>query len=221
MGKTKKHTLYLIGGPSRVGKSIIASEILRRRHLIAISTDGIRAAVRNVLVGESRVSVDRISFSVQAAFRRPGSLKVHKVHIVKKNQQQDDLAWQGVLGLVHAYDRGNRFDVLVEGIAVTPERVHRLAKKLKNLKVKAAFVGYSNATHADAILAYAKEKKDWVHTWIKEQGRGDASVHEWVRKGIVKNAKLKRSARKFGYAYFNLSERPFNDHVRAVMRYFS
>lgn len=190
---------------------------MQRKSVVMIPTDIIRFGINNIFLGESYISLEKISFKGVATFRRPGSLKVHKIKFNKKNQDRDDLAWFGASGMIHAYDRANKTDVLVEGIAVTPERIHSL--KLKNLVIRAAFIGYNNGSHLASILAYSKKKKDWVHTWIQEHDGDGAHVKKWVREKVVRSGALRKLARKFGYAYFDITKRPFRKHIESVTGY--
>ena len=217
--KKANHTIYFIGGLARVGKTIVSLKLIRRKHLVPISTDGIRAAMRKILIGESHVSVDQIEFHGKATFRRPGNLKQHKISFARKSKNEDDLAWIGVVGLIERYDYRNFTDILIEGIAVTPERVHKL--KLKNLKIRAAFIGYNDESHLKSVLRYSKKKNDWVQTWIKEHGGDYSHVKDWIQKGILQNDVRRKQARGYGYGYFDITERPFNEHVRIVLRYLS
>ena len=216
--KDPKHTIYFIGGPARSGKTTVAERIMRRKHFVVVSTDVIRAAVRKVLIGESRVSIEEINFKGKAVFRRPGDLKVHKVTFEKSPKESEDaLAWVGTLGIIETYDRKNNVDVLIEGIAVTPERVSKL--KLKNMAIKAVFIGYGDKSHTAAILEHARKKEDWVHTWIKEHGGDDSRVEDWVRKGVARSKVVEKLAKKFGYGYFDITKRPFKEQVQAIADY--
>jgi 2-phosphoglycerate kinase len=217
MSNKKKHTLYIIGGLSRVGKTIVFEKLMARRHAITIQTDAVRAAMRKVLIGESYVAVEKMRISVYATLHRHGSLTAYTKNHTQRPKGEDDLAWAGVLGLIETYDRKDSADVIIEGVAITPERIHALT--LKNLSVRAAFIGYGDSAHLQAILAYSEKKKDWVHTSIKEHG-GDAShVTKWARDGVVKSRKLKKHAEEFGYGYFDVSARPFREHAAAVLAY--
>ena len=217
MKNNKKHVIYLIGGQTRAGKTIISRQIMRRKHLISVSTDVIGAVVKKVLIDESYVSIEKISFKGKVSLRRPGDLKIHKIIFEKNSDENDNLTWDGVLGLIETYDRKNNIDILIEGIAVTPERVSRL--KLKNLSIKAVFVGYSNESHADAILKSSKKNKDWIQIWLKEHGGDESLVEDWVKEGIIKSKRVEKLAKKFGYKYFDITKRPFREYVKAVSDY--
>ncbi|MGH7238592.1 MAG: hypothetical protein ACREHG_00850 [Candidatus Saccharimonadales bacterium] len=42
--------------------------------------------------------------------------------------------------------------------------------KLENLEVRAAFVGYTNPSHADAVIAYSKDNPDdWINDWLQNE----------------------------------------------------
>jgi 2-phosphoglycerate kinase len=217
MKNKQKHTVYFIGGPGRVGKTTVAGEILRRKHLVVIQSDAIRAGIRKVLIDESYVNIDEVSFKGKARFRRPGDLRTHEVAFARTRMTDDELTWIGILGLLEGYDRKNRFDVLVEGIVVTPEQIHRL--KLKNLVTRAAFIGYTNESHLASILAYPKKEKDWVYKSIQEHGGSDAHLKPWARQEMAKSASMKKLAKKFGYKYFELSDQPFKKTIKAVVDY--
>lgn len=216
MKRKFKPTLYLIGGFARAGKTMVAREVMRRKRIISVSTDTIRAAIRKVLIGESRVAVEKASFRGKVAFHRPGSLKVYHFNIIKDYWDEDKMTWQGILGFIETHDR-HKTDLLIEGIAITPERVHRL--KLKNFRVKAVFVGYSRESYLESILTYSKKKNDWIHTVIKEHNGNDAPVKKWMRENVEKSGVLKKKVKKFGYGYFDVSERSFKTQVKTAVSY--
>lgn len=215
--KKPQHTLYIIGGPARVGKTTIANVMMRRRPVILISTDTIRAGIKNLLIGELKGYPKKIGFKSTVAFLEQGSLKLRKKTFARSALSEDDLAWIGMQGIIQAYDRPDKSDLLIEGIAITPERIHAL--KLKSFIVKAAFIGYSDPSHVASILDYSQKKKDWVYKWIQERGGKTSDVNDWVKNGIVASAKMERSAKKFGYNYFDVTKRPFKKHVAAVLGY--
>lgn len=142
------NNLYLIGGRSRAGKSTIARGLAQRQSLgVEIKTDYIRAAIRHVLVGEvPRKDINRVTFCGIATYQETDRPKNEgTVPIGRIDQGEDDLAWLGVLGLLLQIYDGKGVDVLVEGVAITPERVYELQPKLKKLQIKnPAFIGYSN-----------------------------------------------------------------------------
>jgi hypothetical protein len=216
-GKKRQHTLYVIGGVARTGKTTVLQKLMRRRGAVIVQTDGIRAAIRRALFGHAYLAVEKMRINVQATFHKPGSLKKYTIDRTQVPKGEDALAWEGVLGLIESYDRKNAADVIVEGVAATPERVHKL--KLKNLRLCAVFIGYENVSHFQSVLAYANKKKDWVYTSIKEHGGDTAHIFQGVKDGIVKSRRIRKSAQRFGYGYFDVSTRRFREHVAEVLAY--
>lgn len=170
-----------------------------------------------MLVGETKVYVDRISFRVAATYRLPGGKRLKRLVRSKKNQEKDDLAWNMASSLIKSYDRKNTADILVEGVAITPRRIWRL--KLKNLNVRAVFLGYSHRSHAASIIEHSKKKRDWVYEWIQEHKGDESHVHQWVREGIKGSAAIEKAAKKYGYRYIDVTHRPFEKQVKTAIDY--
>jgi hypothetical protein len=94
--------------------------------------------------------------------------------------------------------------------------------KINNLKVKrVAFIGYSNESHADLVLAHAAQAKnaDWVYAGMQAGRISEQEVRGWTKDGIPESARLKAEAEACGYAYFDVTARPFDQHVDAVVGY--
>lgn len=111
--------IYLIGGISRVGKSTLASMILERNKISAVSTD----VIRNLL-----------DFS-------PTKVGINDLEISKKPEAFFPYFSQ----LVHILN--NKYsNYVVEGDLFTPEQVALLQKEID---LKCVFIGTSNITLED------------------------------------------------------------------------
>ena len=82
-----------------------------------------------------------------------------------------------------------------------------------------AFVGCNDESHISSVIEHAKEKKDWVHTWIQEYDGDDTHVRDWIREEISRSKVIEKLAKKFGYGYFDITKRPFEEHVQVVIDY--
>ena len=108
--------------------------------------------------------------------------------------------------------------ILVEGIAITPERASSLP--LKNLKIKAAFTGFADASSLDHILAYAHKHKDWIYKVLQENDNKDDSIRSWFNEELAKNQQLAAKVKKFGYAFFPVDSANFEKYCDTVAKYF-
>jgi len=194
------NTLYLLGGAARSGKSTILNKLIQSVGVHAISTDALRAGMRKAILDESYITVDKLSFSGELIFRKPGEpgQPQHQKQF-ERMFSEDEITWQTALGIVEHHDRNN-FSLALEGIAITPERVSAL--KLKNLKVKTVFVGFTDPAAFEYILNHSAHQQDWVYTVIhKEQGGNDATIRSWLTHEMEKSREISKQAQKFGYSF--------------------
>ncbi len=216
MQKNHRPTLYLIGGMARVGKSHVARAVIHRKRIATARTDIIRAAIRKAFTGESYIAIHDGYLRGAITFHRPGSLKEHRLTITRKHWDENEMIWQGALGFIETYDR-HKENLLIEGVAITPERVHGL--RLKNLRVRAVFLGYENESQIEAILAHSRKKNDWIQRVIEEHGGDEAPARRGLRKGIAKSVRLRRQAKRFGYGYFDVSAGSFRTQIKRATSY--
>lgn len=207
--------LYAIGGCARTGKTTVLKALLERLPIMPISSDILRASMRNVLFDEPYVSVEKLDFEGSVTFHRPlekGS--EHKTF--KQSMDEDGMTWKAVVGAINPFDRRG-MPVVIEGIAITPERLHAL--KLKNLTIRAAFLGFSDPSHIETMLVHAKKENDWVNKVITENDGDETSFRTWADEQIVQSKKTKELCEQFGYAYFDITEKLFDEHVNIVRNY--
>lgn len=135
--------VYLVGGllgmrkTSRILKGMIAKKV----NLVPLLTDGIRFAIRNVIIGNPPVSIGEISFKGTATFQFPKDEKGYALAISRERQGEDQLAWIGTLNLIKYYISYLQQDLLVDGVAFTPLEIRELELSIPEIKIKAAFVG--------------------------------------------------------------------------------
>jgi hypothetical protein len=85
--------------------------------------------------------------------------------------------------------------------------------------------GYGDAEkYVQQRIDYAKRVKDTAsnnYDWPEIQKKGEEVYRQQLldeaRGQVPINEAMKNEAKKFGFAYFDLTERPFNEHVRVVM----
>lgn len=209
-----KHTLYLIGGTARSGKSIVSERMRTMRpDLMVLPTDFIRSIIRNALVGAAPINVSTFTFKGAAAY---GENQAWPIEV--NDMGEDALAWRSAVGLIERYDRVNQQDLFLEGVAITPEGAHAL--KLNNFTLRAAFIGYNNESHAESILIHAKENKDYIYYEMMQSGKGDEYVKENIKGDIQRSNEIREQAKQFGYPYFDATEHAsFEEHVQAVVNY--
>lgn len=212
--------LIIIGGLSRTGKSLISRKISRLLDLSCyLSADALVAASLNLLVGKPYAHIHNIDFQAQAKISSPGDSNRH-VESVKasvSNMSGSDLAWESAKGLIDHYDLNDQ-SILIEGVSLTPERINSI--KLKNLELRAVFLGYSKLSHSVNIINYAKDNPvDWINVWLKENDNDLDAFDLWVKKQIETNNETSRSANKYGYGYFDITSVDFKKYQDDIIEY--
>lgn len=213
------NTLYLIGGSPRSGKTIIFNEVIKQKPMIAVSSDALREAARFTLLDESFVTIQKLSFEGDAIFHRAGENKEisHTKHF-SCDIDQEELTWKTIKGLINYYDRKGGVSLIIEGMVITPERVKELS--VKDLGVKAVFLGFTDKSHIENIFEYSNDKKDWIYKKINQEDGGDDSfVRKWLHEELEKNKKVAILAEEYGYKFFSPHESSFEVYRDKVVKF--
>lgn len=211
------NTLYLLGGPPRTAKSTIMSALTAERHVTFIPADAIAEGLRNVFTGMPAQMLRHIELSGSAEHKASITEGGERKPFANKGSEAE-LALQAMLGMVDYYgSKGS--SVAFEGAAITPYWVAGL--DITDLTVRAAFVGYTETSHADAIIAYAKQNPgDWINEWLASEKGDETNLRSWVAEQAVKCVNLKNQAEALNYPFFDISTQPFPAYVSAVQNYF-
>ena len=210
------NTLYLLGGPPRTAKTTIMTGLISEKHVQFVAADAVEHGLRNVLTGEPHQMLRDIEISGSAE---------HKTSFIDGGQRkpfsnngtESELTLQAVIGMLDYYRRNNE-SVAFEGAAFTPEWVENL--KLEGFTIRAAFVGYTNPTHADKIIDHAKENPhDWINVWLEKENGDETKIREWVINQSIQCQKLKSAAELLGYPFFDISNVPFPEYIASVQKY--
>lgn len=180
--------LYIIGGSPRCGKTIILNEVMQKQPMLSISSDAIRAGVRFLNKN------NRIDFPEEMI--------------------EDLLPWEILIGLIQRYDHQN-IPLIAEGVVFTPERVQSL--KLKNLELRAVFVGFSSNEFIDRVVDHGKQAKDWVYDNINT--KGEEHVRQVMNELKEKSIALQVEAERLGYPFFSADKMPFDEFKECVVSF--
>src|SRR5512136_1865101 len=118
--------IFLLGGPPRVGKSIISSEIRQKHAVSVVSTDTLGAVLENILSPE--VAPDLFvfgRFNENAMVERVKLIMKDPAELIDYVRKESYVVWRAVEAYIRRENNEGR-DVLIEGIAVLPELVSQL-----------------------------------------------------------------------------------------------
>jgi 2-phosphoglycerate kinase len=201
--------IYLLGGPPRVGKSIISSEIRQKHAVSVVSTDTLGAVLESVLSPEAAPDL----FAVGKLDEMPMAERVKL--IVKDPAQHIDyvrkeshVVWKAVEAYIRREDAEGR-DALIEGVAVLPE----LMSQLEDIPHRVVFIGNQGANHKENIKRSAEENE---HDWMR--GASDQDIAAFATFVKRMSAYIEREAEKHGFEYIEMDKEPFGDATEQVMR---
>lgn len=217
-------SLYVIGGISRCGKTTILEAFLRRRPVATVRGDAVRVGVRNMLVGSPYMGVEKVHLKGEVEFtdltaeRGPDMTYVTGTRSFDYETNQDDLTWQVMKGIIAYYD-ARSLDLAIEGVYLTPERIHEL--ELRNLELRPLFVGFINLERIEGILGHAKQvQSGWVYQNLLDNHMDETFMRAWAQDQVVRSAEIKTLCAEYGYQYLDIHEAAsFKEFVRTAIGY--
>jgi 2-phosphoglycerate kinase len=153
--------IFLVGGPPRVGKSIISNEIRQQHAVSVVSTDTLGAVLEQVLSPEVAPDVfvfdtfHELPMAEQVTF-----IRQDPAALMASVRQESHVVWNAVEAFVRReHDEGR--DVLIEGVAVLP----KLVSQLEDLPHRVVFLGNQSDHHHKHIKQSVKEH---AHDWMRD-----------------------------------------------------
>jgi 2-phosphoglycerate kinase len=201
--------IYLLGGPPRVGKSIISGEI-RRKHAVSVfSTDTLIAALESVLSPEAAPGLfvfEKFNEMPEAA--RVKLMKDDPAALIGYVRTESHFVWQAVEAFIRReYDEGR--DLLVEGAAVLPE----MLRQLDDIPHRVVFIGNQGEDHKENIRRSAKENR---HDWMRGvSGEYFDAFALFVNR---MSAYIEQEADKYGFTYIEMEGKQFGEVTVEVAR---
>lgn len=211
------NTLYLLNGPPRVGKTTIMNSLVAETNVQLVSADALEHGLRNVLTGEPHQMLREIEFSGYAE-HKSSFTKIGERKSFSNSGTESSLLLDLITGMFDYYLR-NKGSVALEGTEFHPEWIAGL--EMPGFDIKAAFVGYTDPSHVETILAHAqKNDHDWINEWLEQNGGDDAEIRAWAQKESLRSSRVKVEAESHGYPFFDICNQPFEQYKTSVLEYF-
>jgi len=200
--------LYLLGGPPRVGKSIISKTITEKHGINVVSTDSLGAVLENVLDPEVEPGLFIVTkFNRMTEVDRIDLMVANTTERINYQLEEGFAVWKAIKPFV-LRERDEGRDVVVEGVAVLPELVHQL----KNVDYRVVFIGNQENEHLENIKKSAMENE---HDWMRHAS--DEYIAAFATFVMHMSGYLEKEAHKYGFEYIDMGRRPFNDAVAGVV----
>ena len=200
--------IYFLGGPPRVGKSIIAKTITRKYSINVVSTDSLGAVLENVVDPELEPGLFIVNrFNAMCVEDRIDLMVKNTTERINYQIEENRAVWKAVEPFVQR-ERDEGRDVLVEGVAILPE----LVNQLENVDFRVVFIGNQGNEHKENIKRSAQEIG---HDWM--QDASDKYVEAFAVFVMEMSRYIEREAHMYGFNYIEISGRPFDEAVCQVV----
>jgi 2-phosphoglycerate kinase len=201
--------IYLLGGPPRVGKSIISSEIRQKHALSVVSTDTLGAVLENVLSPEAAPDLFVFrKFNEIAMVERVKLIMQDPAELIDYVRKESFVVWKAVEAYIRRENIEGR-DVLIEGVAVLPE----LMRQLEDIPHRVVFIGNQGENHKENIKKFAEENE---HDWMR--GVSDQYIGAFAIFVKRMSAYIEREAKKYSFEYIEMDKVLFGDVTEKVMK---
>jgi 2-phosphoglycerate kinase len=200
---------FLLGGPPRVGKSIISREIQREHAMSVVSTDTLGAVLENVLSPEAAPDLFVFDkFNEMPMAERANLMIMNPAELIDYVRRESHVVWRAVEPFIRRENDEGR-DALIEGVAVLPE----LVSQLEDIPHRAVFFGNQGGNNKENIKKSAEENEhDWMR-WVSDEYIGAFAI--FVQRMSVY---VEQEAKKYGFEYIEMGPGPFGDVAEEVMK---
>ena len=201
--------IFLLGGPPRVGKSIISSKIRQKHAVSVISTDTLGAVLENVLSPEAAPDLFVFSkFNEMPMAERVKLLMEDPAELIDYVRKESHVVWKAVEAFIRRENDEGR-DALIEGVAVLPE----LMSQLENIPHRVVFIGNQGGNHKKNIKKSAEENEhDWMRDVSDEYISAFAMFVKWM------STYIEWEAKKYGFEYIEIDKELFGNVTEDVMK---
>ena len=200
--------IYLIGGPPRVGKSILSSEIRRRYAISVVSTDALGAVLERFLNPQAVPDLFVFeAFQEMSEAERINLLLKDPAELIGYVRKESRVVWGAVDAFIRREHAEGR-DVLVEGAAVLPE----LVSQLENIPHRVVFIGNQGAHHEENMRNSAHQNEG---DWLRDASDPYLSAYAMFVKQMSRY--IERDAKKYGFEYIEMGKARFGDVLEDVI----
>ena len=201
--------IYLLGGPPRVGKSMISS-VIRQRHAVSVvSTDSLGAALERVLSPEAAPDLYVFSaFNEMPMGERVKFIMEDPTRLIDYVRRESYFVWKAVAAFIRREHEEGR-DVLVEGVAVLPELVYQLG----DIPHRVVFIGNQGEDHKRNIKRSAEAH---AHDWMR--GVSDEYIEAFALFVNRMSGYIEQEANMYGFQYVDMGNVLFGDVAEEVCK---
>ena len=201
---------YFIGGPPRVGKTILAHTLSQTINGNVVSTDSIWMAAK-------KACVDKNSdlFAVDIAERDDEKEWIDRhgnrpEEVVEIQNRASVALWPSIVSFCNSFVEDSAIHI-VEGVSLLPS----LIADMKNRPSHIVFIGNTSSKHIREMLAFGQQnpEQDWMTSMGYSKERFEAMA-KFVKK---MSEYFKVEAEKYNFPYYELDDDNFDQSLNVII----
>lgn len=184
--------IYLIGGPSRAGKTTLAKRVRKHIDGQVISAEAFHAALHEALKPEWEPD---IFIDVINPIRDHQPVEA----MVKRGRERDNAMWQFFTGYLKEASRISSDDILLDGM-LWPDFIAAFP-----LKHRAVFLVDTSPDQAERLIKI-RDDDGSENNWMGEHQYSDDRIRRWVNFDIARSQLYIDLCKKYNYPYFDIAD---------------
>jgi 2-phosphoglycerate kinase len=200
---------YFIGGPPRVGKTILSYLLSEKIRGHVVSTDAIRNSAKKAC---SDKESDLFILNKMEEIPETDWISTHldKPNIIIDYQNKESKAvWPSLISFCNSFCEDDAIHI-VEGVGLIPSEI----AKMKNKPEHIAFVGNTSSRHGDSMLRHATHfpERDWMGASNYSAER-IAAMASFVK---AMSTYFKDEAEKYKFPYYEIKDDDFPESIEEI-----
>lgn len=198
--------VYLIGGAPRVGKSTLALKLQSRHRVVSISTDALRAKLRETITPIMEPDLYYLDSLNANETAMANQMRSNTHELIAAADRESTIVWSAVHDFISRHLLAGH-DVLVEGVAVLPQTVAQLP-----FEYSVVHLGNQAPDHVRIIEQYALNHPD---TWLGTLNPDTVAAFGEFSGQYSRHAQSQ--ALKFNQTYIEMSEKSFPESLHQAL----
>lgn len=200
---------YFIGGPPRVGKSLLAYRFARKINGHVVSTDSIRSAANKAHENkeDDNFAVRKLNDLTEKEWLDLHNNRTRELISIQNKESR--AIFPSIVSYCNSFaDHDEKH--IVEGVALLPS----LIAKMKHKPAHIIFVGNTDKNHVEAIIGHSQDypERDRMTAMGYSRERIEAMAHF----SLEMSRYFKKEAEKYGFSYFEISDSNFEKSLDII-----
>jgi 2-phosphoglycerate kinase len=201
--------IFLLGGPPRVGKSIISSAIHQQYALSVVSTDSLCAVLESVMSPEAAPDLFVFGkFNEMPIVEQVKLMTTDPAELIDYVKRESRVVWKAVEAFISRENDEGR-NALIEGVAVLPE----LVSHLEDIPHRVVFIGNQGEDHKENIKMFASMNE---HDWLR--GASDQYIGAFAVFVMRMSVFIEQETKKYGFEYIEMDKKLIGDVTEDVVK---